>query len=648
MAASPSLDPDEIPDAGGPLRTAFRHGDGYAVLVLVALTAYAWWAALELPLIGEDYRILTRVNQGDTGYLNTFRPVADLWLGLLNPLADGWSLPYHVASLALHALNTVLLFLLAARLLGSRACALVVGAVFSLGAANTDAVVWLAAVNRPLATAGALISLLALLEVCTRPTRAACLCLLFGFVVQLGSNAEAYGTSALTLPWLAVTGLRSPGPMRRTCWLLVGLLGGVLVIHMAFLLKVPGGTTGDLVGNISSAWRAVGIRLEAVAAGFGLARTMLLTLCAVGVAALLLAGRQRGALFCVLFFVTSFLPFVFAGSPGYRHYPTSAPVALLVGSATCLWAMRPHRWPVAQWSVAVVLAGLTLWSTRAPRDDLLHAWAEAGAELSAAEAAVHALNAAGEPLPDVMLNVHITTSQLLVYHLRRPFTDLLEIVSCLDTPTGTVRPVVAPPGPWIGKRRDGSFGLVDPERDFVETPALPSVTLSRNPKRSDSLDESVRRLRSGEIDVTREVLLERDDSHDWPEALDHMLRHPIVDPLRSSFEILVPSSPPDREQRVEMEVRVESALPVLLCVQDGWMYHASTILAPDAAFVLRAHDPRLVKCRATLVGSGRRLRTFFANTRGTAVLVPAGEHVVNLEWTGDLRRAFQPPDEDQR
>ncbi len=643
VAAPPSQDPDETHDDGVPIRAALRQGGWCAALALVALTFSVWWAALDLPLTGEDYRILTRVDQGGAGFRNTFRPVADLWLEMLNPFADGRSAPYHVASVALHALNAVLLFLLAVRLSGSRAFAFAVGAVFSLGASNTDAVAWLAAVNRPLATAGALISLAALLQVSTRPTRAAAASLLAGFLLQLGSNAEAYGTSILTLSWLAVAGLRAPGAVRRTCWLLAGLLGALLVVHLTLLMKVPGGSGGDLVGDASAAWGAAGTRLSAVADGLGTNRATLLALCALGVIALLGTGRRLAALFCVLYFVTSFLPFVFAGSPNYRHYPTSAPVALLLGAAALGWVRHPGRRPAAPWYAAVAVVVLALWATRAPRDELLQAWAEAGAELSAAEAAVHALQAAGEPLPSVAVNVHVTTSQLLVYHLRRPFTDLLHIVSFLDTPTGTVQPVDAPEGRWIGNRRDGSFGLVEPEHYFTDRPLVTPVMLSRAPRRADSLEESLRLLASGGVDVTHEVVLERYDHGDWPEALDHMLESPVVDPDRSSIEVLLPSSPPNRDQRVEMEVHVETTRPVLLCVQDEWMHHAGTILAPDAAFVLRAHDPRMARCRATLAGSGQRLRTFFANARGTAVLVPAGDHVVQLEWTGDPRRPFQSP-----
>ena len=86
---------------------------GPLLVALMALLLVVWRDLAALPFTGEDYTLFSRLRDGAAAYPHVFRPLAGLWLASLHALfgtAD--PLPFHAASLALHAANTLLLYLL--------------------------------------------------------------------------------------------------------------------------------------------------------------------------------------------------------------------------------------------------------------------------------------------------------------------------------------------------------------------------------------------------------------------------------------------------------------------------------------------------------------------------------------------------------
>jgi len=121
--------------------------------------------------VSDDFMILERIGRAGglrgalsffgLAYYDYYRP-----LGFLSFAADwsawrAWPLAFHVTSVLLHLLNTLLVFLLARRLLGRQA-AVAAAALFGLHVVNHEAVFWVSARFDLLATAGALALLLVL------------------------------------------------------------------------------------------------------------------------------------------------------------------------------------------------------------------------------------------------------------------------------------------------------------------------------------------------------------------------------------------------------------------------------------------------------------------------------------------------------
>ena len=144
---------------------------GVGLVTVVVALVYVPAVLAGLGFVSDDFMILERLRQADglrggwsfftLSYYDYYRP-----LGFLS-FASDWTMwrdsapGYHAVSVLLHLFNTVMVLLVARRLIGTRA-AMVAAAIFGLHVANQEAVFWVSARFDLLATAGALAVLLAL------------------------------------------------------------------------------------------------------------------------------------------------------------------------------------------------------------------------------------------------------------------------------------------------------------------------------------------------------------------------------------------------------------------------------------------------------------------------------------------------------
>ena len=157
--------------AAPPARRAVLPAAALALLVLAILVAYLPAVFAGFGFVSDDFMILQRLRATDglrgaaayfgQPYYDYYRP-----LGFVSFAADwtlwrNWPAGYHVTSVLLHLLNTILVFLLARRLVSSEASA-IAAAIFGLHVVNQEAVFWASARFDLLATAGGIGALLLL------------------------------------------------------------------------------------------------------------------------------------------------------------------------------------------------------------------------------------------------------------------------------------------------------------------------------------------------------------------------------------------------------------------------------------------------------------------------------------------------------
>ena len=158
----------------GPLMRVGPGCASAAALVLLALAillAYLPAVAAGFGFVSDDFMILQRLEaanglRGAAGffsqsYYEYYRPMGFLSFAVDWTLWRDWPAGYHATSILLHLCNTLLVFLLARRMLGVEA-SIVAAALFGLHVVNQEAVFWASARFDLLATAYALIALLLL------------------------------------------------------------------------------------------------------------------------------------------------------------------------------------------------------------------------------------------------------------------------------------------------------------------------------------------------------------------------------------------------------------------------------------------------------------------------------------------------------
>jgi hypothetical protein len=207
-----------------------------AFTLVVAAVSLAYLPAIldGLGFVSDDFMILQRLRQGDglrsassffgLPYYDYYRPLGFLSFAAGWSIWQDWPVGYHAASLLLHLLNTLLVFMLARRLVGMRP-AVLAAAVFGLHIANQETVFWMSARFDLLATACALGSLLA---VGTRGRwRMAAAAALYLAALLSKESAVALPIAAAAYAWL-IERERASGLARLLVWL--GAAGLVYVL----------------------------------------------------------------------------------------------------------------------------------------------------------------------------------------------------------------------------------------------------------------------------------------------------------------------------------------------------------------------------------------------------------------------------------
>lgn len=180
--------------------------------LLLAATAAAFWPNLKTPFVYDDYthivqtshatwRILADAFKPEPGGHGLFfRPVAFISYWLDYQWAGTHATRWHAWSLAVHAANVCLLYLLVKRLGARRAAATFAALVFALHGSRAETVAWSDARSDLLATFFCLCALLAVLEYCRGGRRA-----YFILLMLCAALGVCTKESAFCLPLLPVT-----------------------------------------------------------------------------------------------------------------------------------------------------------------------------------------------------------------------------------------------------------------------------------------------------------------------------------------------------------------------------------------------------------------------------------------------------------
>jgi len=613
-----------------------------AVLVLAA--GWAWAPVLSLSFTGEDLTVLARLGRGGAGTPHVFRPWPDLLLRALHAVCGVASpVPYHLAALGLHGANAALVFLLARRICRSSGAGLLAASVFAFDAAGTDALAWIAALNRPVSTLGALLAWNGLVRWGAggrRGVSAGAAAVVAGLALQYGANEEVYGTALAVVVGLAWIGARERAGRRAAWGLALALVVALAALYP--LRTVPGGgTEAVLARGLVQVPGNVLRRGAALASGLGLPSALGFAWPLLGLAALLAPRARAAAGLALAAWVAAFVPFALSDASGYRHYPSLAPAGLLVAAAAHAALTRARRGGGWAWEL---LALVPLVTSTAPRAARLERWENALREIAAVRPALFELAARQPDEPPVLVNLETTTSAALLYaypELIERGPAALRTVGFLDAVGGLVPPtpehLAQLEGAWFGRRCDGSFGPIEPADYLTARPRVPEHVLVGRAIRVAGLDEARAALTRPDVDPSRMAVVQASDEA-WS-AIERALGEvESPDPPERSgpvgeLEVLAPLTADAAGRSATLRVRVRAPAPALLACHDNVLYDPLYRFAPDQVLFSDVEGQRAIGLRALDAASGEELATCSVNAFGLGCLVPAGEHEIELVFS---------------
>lgn len=220
---------------------------------VIAAAILAYLPSLKVGLLSDDFGLLWAAKStGSIGQVSSsqalgffLRPLSMLlwWLGVKT--WAGAPMGYHLASVSLHAANSVLVYLLASRVTGSRLGAGLAGMLFALHPLHVETVVWASCSADLLCTCFCLLSLLSLQAYLTSSARVwqrlAMAAALGSFLLALLSKEAALALPAVALLWAALG--QPEGRWRRTV-MVGGCYSIVLCGYLAWRIHVRGGLGG--------------------------------------------------------------------------------------------------------------------------------------------------------------------------------------------------------------------------------------------------------------------------------------------------------------------------------------------------------------------------------------------------------------------
>lgn len=213
----------------------------FGILAIGAAAVIPYLHSLGIGFLSDDFGIVDAVREAESPldmlrmrpYVLFYRPLSELvwWAGVR--LWGGDPVGYHLLSMALHAGSSMLVCVLAARLIGNAYAAYAAGLIFAVHPIHVEPVVWIASQPDLLAAALSLLSLLLVegyLRAATRRSRTLCIAgALVAFALALLSKE-----SALALPGVVAARAAMGPPAGR--WRRVAVVGGSYgVMLLAFI-----------------------------------------------------------------------------------------------------------------------------------------------------------------------------------------------------------------------------------------------------------------------------------------------------------------------------------------------------------------------------------------------------------------------------
>ena len=222
----------------------------WAGLALAAIITYI--GSLRVGLLSDDFGLVYAMSEAggpleamrDVAYRGLFRPISLLiyWLGVRSWHGSG--IGYHAASVAFHVANTLLVYALGKRWIGSTYGAVVAAGLFAVHPIHVEAVVWICSHSDLLYTGFGLASLLCLEGYLTAPSPRRWFALagvpLF-FAAALFSKEAAVVVPALALLRLA---LLPPKPSRTQAIVIAAVYALPVIPYLQAYLSVVGTAGG--------------------------------------------------------------------------------------------------------------------------------------------------------------------------------------------------------------------------------------------------------------------------------------------------------------------------------------------------------------------------------------------------------------------
>lgn len=179
----------------------------YVLVAVIAFAVFLPWARGYF--LGDDWMLFARNSEwtlpdelrrmSDVSNSSKYRPLSELTLGLTWSVFAFNMVGHHLVNFALHALNAVLVGVLAQRLAHDRRVSLLAGLSFAVLGCHTEAVVWMTARHEMLVTACALLSMISYIKFRESHRWIWWACAFLAYVVSFG-----FKENALTLPLLLV------------------------------------------------------------------------------------------------------------------------------------------------------------------------------------------------------------------------------------------------------------------------------------------------------------------------------------------------------------------------------------------------------------------------------------------------------------